>query len=128
MTFTKDLNFSSFDMTTFQTISISSISSSEYTVTYQQLTSSSYRIFVEPIGYIFLYNDTVLVTTKSQPASLDTANDDVPFKPSNYGKTASISWFLLKCPSMTDMEKSVINQIGSISNVMAKATTSPFVA
>ena len=128
MTFTKDLNFSSFDMTTFQTISISSISSSEYTVTYQQLTSSSYRIFVEPIGYIFLYNDTVLVTTKSQPASLDTANDDVPFKPSNYGKTASISWFLLKSPSMTDMEKSVINQIGSISNVMAKATTSPFVA
>jgi hypothetical protein len=100
MTFTNVLS-PTFDMTTFQTVSIESVDSAAYTVTYQPLTSSSYRILVEPIGYIFLYNYTVTVTTKDQPATLELANDSLPFKPSVYSKTATTNWFLLKSPSMS---------------------------
>ena len=87
MTFTKDLNFSTnFDMTNFQTIDFEGISPAEYTVSYQQLTNNSYRIYIEPKGYIFLYNKTVTITPKTQPAILDTAKDSVPFKPAAYSK------------------------------------------
>lgn len=65
MTFTKALNFGTFDMTTFQTISIQNVDASEYTVTYQQISSTEYRIIIEPLGYIFLYNYTVTITTKA---------------------------------------------------------------
>jgi len=129
MTFTKDLNFSTnFDMTTFQTIDIEGTSPAEYTVSYQQLTNNSYRIYIEPKGYIFLYNKTVTITTKTQPAIVDTANDTMPFKPAAYSKSGTIKWFLLKSPSMTEGEKNVINNIASINTVLAKATTAPFVA
>ena len=129
MTFTKDLNYATFDMTTFQTVTIESTSSSEYTVNYQILSASSYRIIIEPKGYIFLYNKTVTITTKTQPAVADTAADAItPFKPAAYSKSGTIKWFLLKSPSMTEGEKSVINNIASINTVMASATTAPFVA
>lgn len=102
MIFTRNLDFTSFDMTTFQSISIDGVSSSDYTVSYQQLTDYSYRLKIEPVGYIFLYNQTVTVTTIDQPAVINTANDTMPFKTTNYAKTATINWFILKSPSMTD--------------------------
>lgn len=81
MTFTKPLDFTTFDMTTFQTVSIDGVDASEYTVAYTQLSNSSYRITLQPNGYIFIYNQTVTVTTKTQPATVDTSVDLTPFKP-----------------------------------------------
>lgn len=101
MVFTRDLNISTFDMINFQTISIESTDPSEYTLTYQNLSSNSYRIIVQPTSYVFFYNFTVTVTTKDIPADYDTSNDSYPFKPSVYAKTATINWFLLKSPAMT---------------------------
>jgi hypothetical protein len=98
MTFTKPLDFTTFSMTTFQTVSIDGVAAGEYTVTYTQLSNSSYRITLQPTGYIFLYNQTVTVTTKTQPAILDTAADLTPFKPASYSKTGTINWFLLRSP------------------------------
>ena len=65
MLFTGELDNSTFDKTTFQTISISSKSIQYtldmFTVTYVDLSASSYRIILEPKTYIFLYNATFTV-------------------------------------------------------------------
>lgn len=69
MTFTQDLNYSSFDMTTFQNITITSknlkYTASMFNFTYLNLSSSSYRIIIEPKSYIFIYNATFTVTTEN---------------------------------------------------------------
>lgn len=128
MTFTKPVDFTIIDMTTFQTVDVAGVAPSSYTVTYAQLTNSSYRITLQPTGYIFLYNQTVTVTTKVQPATTETSTDLTPIKTAVYSKTGTINWFLLKSPSMSDMEKKVINNIASINSISAAATTSPVVA
>ena len=128
LTFTKELDFSTFDYENFQTISIEKISSGEYTLSYQILDKYSYRIIIQPKGYIFLYNDTVSVTTMALPATRHTSNDSTPFKQATYSKTATLNWFLLKSPEMSDLEKSIINNLGSFSSIVAKVTTAPFIA
>ena len=65
--FTQVLNYSNFDMYTFQNITISA-TTIEYTmdmfnVTYTNLTASAYRIILKPKTYIFLYNATFTVIT-----------------------------------------------------------------
>jgi hypothetical protein len=67
MMFTQDLNYSAFDMTSFQNITITSeniqYTANMFTFTYVNLTTSSYRIKIVPKTYIFLYNATFTVTT-----------------------------------------------------------------
>jgi len=75
---------------------------SEFNVSYQKLTSSSYRIIIEPLTFVFLYNDTVTVTTIALTSTLNTGLNGTPFMPSNYGKSAQVNWFLLKPPDMSD--------------------------
>ncbi len=103
MVFTKDINISTFDQINFQTISIDKASPSDYTLSYQNLTSNSYRIIVQPTNYVFFYNYSVSVTTKAVPTTLDYSNDSYPFKTSAYSKSQTINWFLLKSPAMTEM-------------------------
>ncbi len=65
MTFSQTLNYTTFDQVTFQTITISSkniqYTTDMFTFTYENLTTSSYRIIIEPKTYIFLYNATFTV-------------------------------------------------------------------
>jgi hypothetical protein len=69
MLFTQNLNYSSFDYINFQTITIDSgnlhYTLDMFNVTYKKLSGSSYRIILKPGGYIFLYNATFTVTTRS---------------------------------------------------------------
>jgi hypothetical protein len=102
MTFSSPINFTSFDYQNFQTISIANNPISQFTVTYQITSSSSYRITITPINFVFLYNDTVTVTTIALNSTIDSALSGYPFKPSNYQKSGSMNWFLLKAPDMTE--------------------------
>ena len=102
MMFSQNLNFSSFDYQNFQTITISS-SNIQYTldmfdVSYQLISGSTYRIKLKPTGYIFLYNATFTVTTRAQTNTTDYSLIMMPFKTTNYLKTASLSWFLIQGP------------------------------
>lgn len=63
------MNFTSFIYTDFASVSISNVPSTDYTMTYQVLDNYTYRIIVQPIGYIFMYNYSVTVTTKAQPST-----------------------------------------------------------
>ena len=101
MQFTRDLDFATFDMANFQSVSISDQNMDSFIITYAQATASSYRITVEPKGYIFLYNSTVSVTTVDPPTPFHTSADTMPFKDTVYQATFSSTWFLMQSPSMS---------------------------
>jgi hypothetical protein len=129
MDFNRDINFTTFDYVKFQTLSISNYDLNSSFYTYYTLTSnSSYRITIEPIGYIFLYNETVTVETVEQSSTLNYSIDSMPFKTTNYLKNSTKNWFLMNSPSMSDIEQSIINGMNNINNVFATATTSPVLA
>lgn len=67
MVFTFPLDFTTFPMQTFQTVSFDNamITLSAFNVTYSVLNSSAYRISLAPLGYAFMVNETVTVTTMS---------------------------------------------------------------
>ena len=122
------MDFSVFDEQTFQTVSISNLDSSKYTVSYALIDDFSYRITIQPNGYVLLYNETVTILTRSETTIPDTSNDTTPFKPSSYDQATTLNWFLIKSPEMSSLQKSVINNLASINTIFAKATTAPFVA
>ncbi len=102
MVFSQTMDFTTFDMTTFQTITVES-NNMHYTidmfeVTYEKRSASSYRIILKPAGYIFLYNATFTCTTRAQTNVTDYSGLKMPFKTTNYLKTASLKWFLIQGP------------------------------
>lgn len=107
MQFSQDLNFTTFNYLTFQTITITSqniqYTLDMFTVTYSFMSSSAYRIILEPKTYIFLYNATFTVTTETQPNVTDTSLTLMPFKSTNYLMTASLTWFLIKGPPFNSL-------------------------
>lgn len=88
MQFSRDLNFTTFDFQNFQSLSISKQDISNFNIYYSITSSSAYRITLEPKGYIFIYNETVTVATMEEPSILHYSSDSMPFKTTNYQKTA----------------------------------------
>lgn len=84
MIFSADIDFTVFDYVNFQTLSFGSYSQADFIINYIPLSTKSYRISIKTSGFIFLYNETIAVTTIVQPATLDTAISGLPFKMSNY--------------------------------------------
>jgi len=80
MIFSKDIDYATFNHTGFQTVSISGVISSAYSIAYTILDSKSYRITVSLIGYVFLYNETVSVVTKDLTGPVDLGANSTPFK------------------------------------------------
>jgi len=98
MTFSRSIDFTIFDYVNFQTISVNNYPLSAFTLNYTIIDSKTYRIKIKPVGYIFLYNETVTVTTKSISTPIDNSIDGMPFKNATYGQAASLNWFLLRSP------------------------------
>jgi len=59
------MDFAVFDYQNFHSVSIDGLSSSQYNVTTNIINSFTYRITIEPVGYVFLYNKTASITTKA---------------------------------------------------------------
>ena len=87
MDFTRNIDWNTLDISTFQTVTISNQKMSSFILDYTVTSNSSYRITVEPKAYIFLYNQTVTVTTIDPPSPYHTAIDTMPFKATVYQKT-----------------------------------------
>lgn len=128
MQFSRDVDFVALDYQNFQTLSISNTQLPSFNIGYSITSGSSYRITIQPKGYIFLYNETVTVTTREEPTTLDYSIDSMPFKTTNYQKTAEKNWFLMNSPSMSDTEKSIINGFNKMNNIFSSTTTSPVIA
>lgn len=121
MMFSRNMDFSIFDMANFQDITINSnnmqYTKSMFNFTYQNKSKSFYRITIEPIGYIFLYNATFTVTTRStRNTTIDYSIDNMPFMDSNYQKTASLSWFLIKGPPFSKLEENIMESFATLSS------------
>jgi hypothetical protein len=86
MTFSRDLDMTTFDYANFQTIEISNYPLSAFTLTYSVIDSKTYRISIKPNGYAFIYNETVKVKTVVQPATLHMSSDAYPFHVSTYSR------------------------------------------
>lgn len=87
LNFTHALDFSTFPMTTFQTITFanSSLTLDMFTITYTQTNSNrGYRITLQPIGYSLVINQTITVTTLSLPSPKHNSSDGRLFKDTNY--------------------------------------------
>lgn len=69
---------------------------------YEVLNSRTYRIIMEPKGYIFLYNATVKCKTMDLPSIIHRSQNGRPFKEINYGIEKEVVWFVIKAPDMTD--------------------------
>jgi hypothetical protein len=134
MLFTQTLDFTTFNWQTFQDITITSkniqYTLDMFTATYALLTATSYRITIEPKTYIFLYNATFTVTTESQPATADLSTTLMPFKSSNYLKSAALTWFLIKGPPFNNLETGIMNSFAKLSvrtnNFLAKPYVQEF--
>ncbi len=74
-----------------------------FDVSYRTISGSTYRIILKPKGYIFLYNATFTVTTKAQDNTTDYSLIMMPFKTTNYLKTASLDWFLIQGPPYSQL-------------------------
>jgi hypothetical protein len=84
MIFSQALNFSMLDMISFQNITISS-KNIQYTldmfdITYENMSSNSYRIKLKPKSYIFLYNATFTVVTIPFTSPGHYSKSGLPFK------------------------------------------------
>ncbi len=109
MIFSQRLNFAVFDYVNFQDITITSTEMkydmSMFTVSYEIKNQAFYRIILEPVSYIFLYNATFTVTTRSTAnLTSDQSTVFMPFKSTNYAKSASLTWFLIKGPPLSTLE------------------------
>lgn len=109
MVFSQRLNFAVFDYVNFQDITITSTEMkydmSMFTVSYEIKNQAFYRIILEPVSYIFLYNATFTVTTRSTAnLTSDQSTVFMPFKSTNYAKSASLTWFLIKGPPLSTLE------------------------
>lgn len=74
---------------------------SNFDVTYEVAAPKVMRIRMAPKGFIFIYNATITFTTRSFNGTYDKAANGYPFFNSNYAATKSISWFLIKAPSLS---------------------------
>lgn len=59
------------------------------------------RVKIATKGYIFIYNASFTFTTRAFNGSYDQAANGYPFFDTNYGATKTISWFLIKAPSLS---------------------------
>lgn len=62
-----------------------------------------------------MYNASFIVTTQAQPTPIQYSLSGMPFKVENYLKIAQTSWFLIKGPPFTDLEKGIMTSLATLS-------------
>jgi hypothetical protein len=61
------------------------------------------------------------------PGTYFEAANGRPFKLIDYGISASIVWFVIKAPDMSDIEKKIISTFSNASDMISNFTTLPYV-
>lgn len=86
------------------------------------------RLTLSPKGYIFIYNVTFNFKTMSLTnGQYDFAANMYRFSDLNYDVSASMVWFLIKAPSLSDTEKKIMDSVSGFSTKALAITTLPFV-
>jgi len=96
-----------------------------FTLTYQVVSTSLYRIVIKPKGYIFLYNATFRVVTRTENGVTDYSQLGFPFDSQNYEVTSTLNWFVIKGPEFSSLETNVMTSFSTLAtktnNLLASA-------
>ena len=105
LTFTQDLNWTTADIQRFLSVSVDDplISLDNFNFVYEAISPRIMRLTLSPKGYTFIYNVTFNFKTMSLINNqYDYAATMYRFSDGNYDVSASISWFLITAPSLSD--------------------------
>lgn len=94
----------------------------EYTPT----SSSSYRITITPIGYIYLNNITFIVTTIDQPATGLFAADGTQLNSKVYNVSAQLVWYLVQSSFLKGAQSEIVNKLSNVSNGVNQILSLPY--
>lgn len=127
LTFTHPMDFTVFPMQTFQNIQFenSALTLSAFSVNYTVIDSYTYRITLQPLGYSFMFNESVTVITIAYPGSDLTAQDGRPLRNSSYLMTDNLKFTYIKPPEMTKTEGQVVQMFSDMSTQFNSITTQP---
>lgn len=104
LVFTDDLDFMVFPYQTYQSFTLDSdlYTLDMFNISYEITGTNSYRVIIQPKGYIFLYNQTIKCTLMNPPNPTHISANSRPFKKTAYSLTASLVWFVIKSPELSD--------------------------
>ena len=104
------------------------ININSFNLVYEAVSPTVMRLTLSPKGYAFIYNATFkFKTIPLQNGSYDYAANMYRFSDFNYDVSATMIWFLIKAPSLSDMEKKIMDGVSGISTQILSATTLPYV-
>ena len=86
------------------------------------------RLRLSPKGYAFIYNITFKFKTITyDPSNHHYAANGYRFRDTNYDVEDSLVWYLIKAPSLSDSEKTIMDSFANVSDKILSFTTLPFV-
>ena len=74
-----------------------------------------------------MYNATFIVTTNTQNNYTNYSIALLPFKKTNYGKSASLNWFLIKGPPFSTLEENVMESFSRLATKTNDFLASPYI-
>lgn len=85
------------------------------------------RLTLSPKGYAFIYNSTFnFKTIALENGNYDYAANMYRFSDGNYNVSGNMIWFLIKAPSLSNIEKSIMDGVSGVSTQILSATTLPY--
>jgi hypothetical protein len=130
LTFTQGLSWGPAEIQRFLQVSVDDplINIDNFNLVYEAVSPTVMRLTLSPKGYAFIYNATFkFKTIPLQNGSYDYAANMYRFSDFNYDVSATMIWFLIKAPSLSDIEKKIMDGVSGISTQILSATTLPYV-
>jgi len=118
LTFSEDLSWGPAEIQNFLSVSVDDplISLDNFNFVYEAVSPRIMRLTLSPKGYTFIYNVTFNFKTKTLTnGQYDFAANMYRFSDLNYDVSASMNWFLIKAPSLSDTEKKIMDSVSGIS-------------
>lgn len=128
------MDFKTFNMSGFQTYSVinpsnslpAAITPTMFSYNYTATNSSSYRITITPIGYLYLNNITLIVTTITQPTTGQFSVDGTQLNHNVYNVSVQTTWWLTQGPTLQGVQSEIVNKLATISDSVNKVFTQPY--
>ena len=130
LTFSEDLNWGPAEIQRFLSVNVDDplISLENFNFVYEVVSPRIMRLTLSPKGYTFIYNVTFNFKTMTlNNSQYDFAANMYRFSDLNYDVNASMNWFLIKAPSLSDTEKKIMDSVSGFSTKVLTITTLPFV-
>lgn len=130
LTFSQDLNWGPAEIERFLSVSVDDpiVNLANFNFVYEAVSPRIMRLTLTPKGYIFIYNVTFnFHTIPLMNNNYDFAANNYRFSDLNYNVNGSLNWFLIKAPSLSDIEKKIIDGVSGLSKNILQVTTLPYI-